>query len=171
MSHAPGPAVARPRPSPPSLASSLVLPAAGTAPGRARATLRDALARWGLSHLSDSAEAITSELVTNAVAASGPAGDTGAGPGDPTPALITVWITVQGGELCIHVWDADPVPPPRDYEPGTWDENGRGLMIVKALSQRWDWYPTDDGGKYVWAALSLTGPRLPGRTQVPVGRA
>ena len=127
-----------------------MLPAASTAPGRARATVRDALARWGLRHLTDPAEAITSELVANAVAASHEVA-----PGGTAPAAIALSITVEREELRIRVWDPAPAPPPRDYEPGTWDENGRGLMIVAMLSQRWDWCRTADGGKYVWAALSL----------------
>jgi len=178
MSHAAGPAVTRPqaasghgpppagagqRSGPASLTASLVLPATVTAPGRARAALRDALAQWGLRHLTDLAEAIASELVTNAVAASGETA-----PGNAAPAPLTLRITVQHGELRIRVWDPDPVPPPRDHQPGTWDENGRGLMIVKALSRRWDWDPAEDGGKYVWAALSLT--ELPAlRFQAPRG--
>jgi len=131
-------------------ATSLRLDAAATAPGRARATVRDALAQWGLRHLTDPAEAIASELVTNAVAASREAVPIGA-----APAHITLSIIVERAELHIRVWDPDPAPPPRDYEPGTWDETGRGLMIVAALSERWDWCPTADRGKYVWAALSL----------------
>jgi len=138
---------------PVSLATFLVLPATAAAPGCARAALRDALAQWGLRHLTDPAEAVASELVANAVTASAQAA-----PGDAPPAPVTLRITVQPGELHISVWDPDPVPPPRDHRPGTWDENGRGLMIVKALSRRWDWDPTEDGGKYVWATLSLTEP-------------
>jgi anti-sigma regulatory factor (Ser/Thr protein kinase) len=87
--------------------------------------------------------------VANAVAAS-----SGVAPGGTAPAPIALSITVERGELHIRVWDPDPAPPPRDYEPGTWDETGRGLMIVAALSQRWDCYPAD-GGKHVWAAISL----------------
>jgi len=130
--------------------TELALDAAVTAPRCARTTVRAILAQWGLGHLTDPAEAITSELVANAVAASSEVA-----PGGATPASIALSITVQREELHIGVWDPDPAPPPRDYEPGTWDENGRGLMIVTALSQRWDWYPTARGGKYVWAALSL----------------
>jgi anti-sigma regulatory factor (Ser/Thr protein kinase) len=103
-----------------------------------------------LTDLGCDGEAVISELVANAVAASSQAAPPGA-----APAPVTLWITVQRGELCIRVWDPDPTPPPRDYVPGTWDENGRGLLIVKALSHRWDWYPAE-GGKYVWAALSLS---------------
>jgi len=130
--------------------TSLTLDAAVTAPGCARAAVRDALAQWGLRHLTDPAEAITSELVANAVAASGEVA-----PGGAASAHIALSITVQPGELHIRVWDCDPIPPPRDYESGTWDETGRGLMIVTALSRRWDWCPAADGGKWVWAALSL----------------
>ena len=127
MSHAPGPGVvhrltaapgplpaASQRRGPASLATSLALPAASTAPGCARATLRDTLAQWGLDHLTDPAEAITSELVANAVTASSRTASNSAAPGDATPAPVTLWITVHLAELRIRVWDPDPVPPPRD---------------------------------------------------------
>lgn len=132
---------------------SLVLGAVETAPGCARASLRDCLAQWGLRHLTDDAEAIASELVTNAIAASNATALRG---GPPSP--VTFWLGVQHGELCIRVWDPDPTPPPRDHASALADENGRGLLIVTALSHRWDWYPTANGGKFVWAALMIDAP-------------
>ena len=34
------------------------------------------------------------------------------------------------------------------------DETGRGLMLVAAISERWDWSPTPDtGGKTVWCIV------------------
>lgn len=41
-----------------------------TAPGSARAFVKDALAFWGLTAVADEAEAVTGELVANAVNAS-----------------------------------------------------------------------------------------------------
>jgi len=40
---------------------------------------------------------------------------------------------------------------PRIAEPDAL--NGRGLVIVEALSTRWGWEP-HDGGKIVWAELA-----------------
>jgi anti-sigma regulatory factor (Ser/Thr protein kinase) len=132
--------------------TSLVLGAVDTAAGCARATVRDCLAQWRLHRLADDAEAITSELVANAVsAARNAAPDGGAAP-------VTLSLSVQQAELCIRVQDPDPTPPPRPWQaPGDDAEHGRGLLIVDALADRWAWYPAPGGGKFVWAAL-LIGP-------------
>jgi len=119
------------------------------APGRARAFLRAALADWGLTALTDDAEAITSELVTNGITASQQAAPAGI---PPAPVWLT--ITDATAELFIDVWDPSPEPPAAGHVPGTWDENGRGLLIVKALSHRWAWcHINGHGGKVVWAAI------------------
>ena len=35
-------------------------------------------------------------------------------------------------------------------------ESGRGLLLVNAISNRWNWYvPPQDGGKVVWALLEI----------------
>jgi anti-sigma regulatory factor (Ser/Thr protein kinase) len=152
--HAPAPLPARThrtRPGPATRQTSLLLGSVKTAPRTARATLKAALATWGLTPLSDTAEAITSEIVTNAIAIS-----TGKAPPGTEPAPVTVWITAQQGELCIRVWDPDPAPPPPGPQlPDDDAEHGRGLLIVAALASRWGWYPGPSGGKYVWAALPL----------------
>jgi anti-sigma regulatory factor (Ser/Thr protein kinase) len=132
--------------------TSLLLGPVDTAPGRARGTLRESLARWGLPHLREPGEEIATELVTNAIAASVQRAPEGT---EPQP--VTIWLAVQDGELCIRVWDPDPTPPPRDQPlPGDDDENGRGLLIVNAFSKRWGWHPGGNGGKYVWSVLDAT---------------
>ena len=144
----------RQRPGPAIRTSSLVLGAVETAPGCARATLRDCVAQWGLRHLADDALAITSELVANAVAAARHATPQG------TPPTITLSLTVQQAELCIRVQDPDPTPPPRPSQaPDDDAEDGRGLLIVDQLSHRWAWYPAPNGGKFVWATLTLDAPQ------------
>jgi anti-sigma regulatory factor (Ser/Thr protein kinase) len=161
----PAPALARPearglvslpirtnrhRPGPAARTTSLTVGPVDTAPACARATVRDALAQWRLRHLTDDAEAITSEIVANAIAAS-----KRAAPPGTAPAAVTLWLTVRDAELCIRVQDPDPAPPPRPRRPPDDDaEHGRGLLIVDALASRWGWYPAATGGKYVWAALT-----------------
>jgi anti-sigma regulatory factor (Ser/Thr protein kinase) len=138
------------RPGPATRQTTLTLGPVATAPGDARATLKTALILWGLAHLTADAEAITSELVTNAITAS-----TTKAPRGIQPRAVTLWITARDGELLIRVWDPDPAlpppgqPPPDDPEP----EHGRGLLIVTALSRQWGWHPARNGGKYVWATL------------------
>ena len=114
---------------------------------------------------------MVSELVTNAVQA------TGITEAEPRwsqldgLAVIHVRLALSGRSIVIAVWDRNPEPPvPAD--PGTDSENGRGLAIVAALSQRWD-YMAAQGGKYVWAELAippgaLTPAGLPRRILGPV---
>jgi len=92
----------------------------------ARAHATQVLWEWGMAEISDTAELIVSELMTNAVAASR---------------------ALEGGPF--------PVPPVR-MEPAADVEGGRGLMLVDALSTQWDWYPVADKieGKAVWALIS-----------------
>src|ERR1039458_2119505 len=139
----------RTRPGPATRQTSLILGPLATAPGTARGTLNTALILWGLTHLSDDAEAITSELVTNAITASRAAAPPGT---EPRP--ITLFITARDHELCIRVWDPDPTPPPlHQPPPGPLTEHGRGLLIVSALSHQWGSHPAPNGGKYVWATI------------------
>jgi anti-sigma regulatory factor (Ser/Thr protein kinase) len=142
----------RTRPGPATRQTSLILDPRPTAPADARRILSTSLILWGLPHLQDAAVLIASELVTNAITAS-----TVTAPPGTEPGPITIWVTARDGELCIRVWDADPTPPPRDQplpDPSTL--NGRGLILVSALSDRWGSHPAPNGGKYVWATLPLS---------------
>ncbi len=122
----------------------LDLGALPTAPGRARAWTRQLLSEWGLAGLVETAEVIVSELATNAMLAS-------CRMDQPFLRLI---LTFDREELIILVRDYCPgSPQPRNV--GDDDENGRGLLLVEAMSSRFGWYPSGDGtpGKVVWAAL------------------
>jgi PAS domain S-box-containing protein len=105
---------------------------------RARKAVRSTLNDWGLSQLEETAELLASELVTNALLyTNGP---------------ISVRLLRDHTLLC-EVYDAsDEVPllRPADQE----DDGGRGLHLVKALSQRWGTRRTS-GGKSVWFELAL----------------
>ncbi len=123
----------------------LDLGALPTAPGCARAWTRQVLREWQLPVLSDTAELIVSELTTNAMLASRRLG---------CP-VIRLALTLDHRELTISVHDYCPgVPEPVSAADD--DENGRGLLLVEAVSSRSGWYAFGDGtpGKVVWAALS-----------------
>jgi anti-sigma regulatory factor (Ser/Thr protein kinase) len=101
--------------------------------------------------MAEDSELVVSELVTNAVQA------TGITEAEPRwsqldgLAVIHVRLVLSDRSIVIATWDRNPEPPV-PAEPGTDSEDGRGLAIVAALSQRWD-YLAAQGGKYVWAEL------------------
>ncbi len=110
------------------------------AAGQARQAIAKFLDRTNLSKLSDDAQLLATELVTNAVRhARGP---------------IDVRAYVRDGFLRLEVWDrqADGGPTPREARAD--DENGRGMDIVEKVSSRWGWRRVD-GGKVVWIDLRL----------------
>jgi hypothetical protein len=130
------------------LRSSLELGALPTAASCACLHVKHVLWEWGLIALVESAELLVSELVTNAVNATGQPGQT---------VSVNLAGTGTGTRVLIEVWDADPQPPgPREPgEGGTSD----GVLLVAALSARWDWYPTQDPvGKVVWCELDTASP-------------
>jgi anti-sigma regulatory factor (Ser/Thr protein kinase) len=133
-----------------------------TAPGCARAWIREILWDWGAAELADAAELVASELVTNSLNAC--AGLDQAG--------IRLVLTLDKGELAILVRDNHPGVP-LAVQPGADDESGRGLLIVEQLSDRCGWYPLNDPehAKVTWAVISgagqaaslLPAPALPAR--------
>jgi hypothetical protein len=69
-----------------------------------------------------------------------------------TAEVMVSELTTNEVELAILVRDyCSGSPQPRDA--GADDEDGRGLLLVEAMSSRSGWYPADDGtlGKVVWA--------------------
>ena len=57
---------------------------------------------------------------------------------------------------CAH-GTPDPTPPPCDQElPDPYDEHGRGLIIVRAISYQWGWTLAPNGGKYICFATLRT---------------
>jgi anti-sigma regulatory factor (Ser/Thr protein kinase) len=136
------------------LRSYLELGALPSAVPCARLHTRHLLWEWGLTSLTDSAEVIVSEIMTNAVQIT---------QADTRIAPVRLWLLADRAQLLILVWDASPLPPV-PVRPDGDTENGRGLLLVDALSTRWDHFGHHSGGKVVWAlcdtADTLTEPSI-----------
>jgi len=122
-----------------------------TAPREARQAMARFLSKAKLLQLTDDAQLLASELVTNAVRhSSGP---------------IDVRAYVRDGFLRLEVGDSavDRAPLPRTAAPD--DEGGRGMELVEKLSARWGWRARGPV-KVVWLDLPMRiwFPRLVRRT-------
>ncbi|HYZ57042.1 MAG TPA: ATP-binding protein [Streptosporangiaceae bacterium] len=139
----------------------------GALPGAvpcARLHTRHVVWECGLTDLTEAAELIVSELVTNAVQASAAAGLWL--PGDDGPArlrCVWLWLASNERQLLVEVGDTSPRPP-RPAEERSDVEGGRGLLLIEAVSLRWGHYsPGGSAGnaggrgrairKIVWAVL------------------
>jgi anti-sigma regulatory factor (Ser/Thr protein kinase) len=136
------------------LRSCLELGALPSAVPRARLHARQLLWEWGLTELTDNAELLVSELVTNALKASRVM---------KRSHPIRLWMLSDKAQVVILVWDANPHPPVH-IDANEEAESGRGLILVEALSDKWNWYISPGwNGKVVWCQISI-GPlqELPG---------
>jgi anti-sigma regulatory factor (Ser/Thr protein kinase) len=134
------------------LQTDLELPAVASAVPCARAHVRAVARQWGLADLGDTAELLASELVTNALKASGSLPTTA----DPAIVhVVRIWLASDHGCLVIRVWDgSDSMPVRTDTSPD--EEGGRGLLLVEALGSAWGAYRTAIG-KVVWVQISPPG--------------
>jgi anti-sigma regulatory factor (Ser/Thr protein kinase) len=108
-----------------------------------RATLRD----WGMSALTDMAELVVSELVTNALRHGIPAACELDG-----QQVVRLRLLAQAPfAMCMVTDPARTIPVLREADPAA--ECGRGLTVVDACCVRWGWHLLDEGGKVVWALL------------------
>ncbi len=130
---------------------------------RGRRFASNGLRDWGLEHMSESVTLIASELLTNAVEATGTTKAGLSRAERETLPLVAVRLRVCTRTLTVEVWDTSRTLP-RMRTPDADAENGRGLPIVTLLSERWDSYRHPSGGKVVYAVLPL--PRPP----VAIGR-
>lgn len=132
----------------PPWAYTLQLPHDPRAPGIARCTLRAVLRSHGMAQLTDTAELLASELVTNAhLHSSGP--------------YALRLSAADADRLRVGVWDTNPdIPAPfGDALPGpggdSLAESGRGLELVRLCADGWGSYllgsgPAGRGGKLLW---------------------
>ncbi len=129
----------------------VALPHTAAAVPTARALVRTALAEQEPAADSDTAELLTAELVANAVEHT-----TG-----QAPIELVVELLPTGCRVEVH--DPDPDPPgdlaqPVTEEPDPWQEHGRGLLLIRALSSSCGHRPTASG-KAVWFRLPVVPAR------------
>jgi anti-sigma regulatory factor (Ser/Thr protein kinase) len=114
------------------------LEATAQAPQRARSLLETGLADFATLEERESAQLLISELVTNALRHT-----------DSEVILIDVGVD---GCIRVGVTDESPRLPQRRLTRHN-DEEGRGLMIVEALAERWGIDPLAGNGKRIWFEL------------------
>ncbi|MDX6314093.1 MAG: hypothetical protein QOF44_3557 [Streptomyces sp.] len=106
----------------------------------ARRTAGEQLEEWGLDEMVFTTELVVSELVTNAIRYAG---------GGPIQLRL-----IRDTTLVTEVSDASSTAP-HLRRARTFDEGGRGLLLVAALTQRWGTRQTP-AGKTIWAEQELS---------------
>ncbi|MEU0463937.1 ATP-binding protein [Amycolatopsis sp. NPDC006131] len=109
----------------------------------ARAFVQETCREWNVKHRLEDALGVTTELVENAITHAGTA--------------LEVRLELHAGYLTVAVRDEDPHPAVLRQRPSG-RLQGYGLQVISALSRAWGCSPAQDGGKIVWAVLSV-GPR------------
>ncbi|MEU4053157.1 SpoIIE family protein phosphatase [Streptomyces olivaceus] len=104
-----------------------------------RKQVLDQLSVWGLTDASFTVELVVSELVTNAIRYGSPP--------------IRLRLIHDATTLICEVSDSSHTAP-HLRRARTWDEGGRGLLLVAQLTQRWGSRHTTEG-KTIWAELGL----------------
>jgi len=109
---------------------------------------RITLQHWGLGKVTDAAELVVSELVTNALRH----GLLSARrmPGEHPIGLRLLRQTPY--LMCLVTDPGADVPVRGDSD--DFAESGRGLQVVESCSLRWGWQALDEDRKVVWALLS-----------------
>jgi anti-sigma regulatory factor (Ser/Thr protein kinase) len=104
------------------------------------------LREWQLEEMADPALLVLSELVTNAVQASGK------GTGRDRQ-IITLTLQLTDTSLRMEVWDANPALPAL-RKADLLSDHGRGLLLVDAIGDAWG-HRAADGGKMVWCEVAI----------------
>ncbi|MFE1862245.1 SpoIIE family protein phosphatase [Streptomyces anandii] len=106
----------------------------------ARAEVTRQLAAWGLDEIACTAELLVSELVTNAIRYGGP------------PVQLRL---IRDAVVICEVSDSSSAAP-HLRRARTFDEGGRGLLLVAQLARRWGTRHRA-AGKTIWAEIALPG--------------
>lgn len=151
----------------PTRSGTLSLPAADQATGRAaREMVRVALTGWGLGRLCDDVQLCVSELIGNAVHHSIPDNRVGRSEAEP---MVALTLRAWPDWLFVEVADEDSSPPTlpigdvfgpdfaQDLPEALLPDRGRGLHIVRTLTDYVWWVPRDEGGKSVFCRFDLSG--------------
>lgn len=123
------------------LRAATQLPPARQSPGAARRFVAEILKRWQFDSAIESAQLLTSELVTNAVLHAG----------------TEVQIVLEAYDHTVHVEviDLTKRPPVARYTPYDDLQTGRGLTLLDSVASAWGVNPLDRG-KSVWFDIDAT---------------
>ncbi len=134
--------------------SYLELAALPSAPFWARNQTKIALQAWRLPpETVETAVLLASELVTNAIAATGPVRERLTYPELIGVERVSLTLRHLHSRVIIEVFDSSPNPPILDCA-DTDAESGRGLMLVQALSKEWNHFAPPSGGKVVFCVIA-----------------
>jgi anti-sigma regulatory factor (Ser/Thr protein kinase) len=122
----------------------VTVPPVPRAVAAARAWSRQTINRWRLGDAAEPIAHLVSELVTNSVE-------------HAQCVSVTVLLMYAAGMLRLEVRDQDAVNVPVLKSPQPGDVNGRGLVIVEALADRWGVRVTSEG-KAVWCEFAVPTP-------------
>lgn len=128
---------------------SMNVPCDAQAASAARRAVRKQLVDWGYEHACDDVTLIISELITNAVVHGAPD--------------ISCTLNVSADMLIGEVVDHGYSLPRLVHQIDEGAEQGRGLALVRALTQSLGWCRTGDGGKSVWFSYRLASRDDPSR--------
>lgn len=137
------------------------LTAGPDAPREVRRILRAHLRLWRMPEAADAAELAVTELLANA-AAHVPDG------------RCAVTVRRRPAGVRVEVRDASPLLPAL-REAGEWEESGRGLALVAAVTDRWGAEPPavggvgggTGGGKTVWFEIDAAPVPVPATAALP----
>jgi anti-sigma regulatory factor (Ser/Thr protein kinase) len=124
--------------------AQFLLPNDERAAGQARREVRLTFTRWRLVAMIEDAALAVSELVTNAVRHGLPP--------------IGMRLRRRAGQVRIDVNDARPEAVVVGERPSDLDESGRGLQIIKAVSDEIGSEHIPGDGKYIYAAWNIADP-------------
>ena len=110
----------------------------------ARLFVQETCREWNIRHRLEDALGVATELVENAISHAG------------TP--LELRLELRSGYLTVALHDGNPRPAVLRQRAGG-RLRGYGLQVVAALTRAWGCSPAPDGGKVVWAVLSMLPPR------------
>ncbi|MFD5752471.1 ATP-binding protein [Streptomyces sp. NPDC127033] len=113
---------------------------------RARAFTRHTLESWDLDRFTDDVLTVTGELVCNAV-------HHGLSGLEPDQAVAWLGLIRNPTHLVCAVTDPSNALPVERPLSAAFDETGRGLHIIEALTEKWGCTLHSPTGKTVWAVL------------------
>jgi anti-sigma regulatory factor (Ser/Thr protein kinase) len=135
------------------LQSRLELFASPSAVPIARSHTRQVLQEWGRRELAEATELVVSEIVTNAVRASGGIDEPQGQATTRRLPAIRMWLNANRQGILVQVWDGNRRMPQRQ-QPSLEAERGRGLLLVDALCETWGSFAPDGWrGKVVWGII------------------